>query len=378
MNFAAIAGRQRVKERLVRSIDEGRVPHAMLFSGPQGNGNLAFALAFAAYLQCTNRLNGDSCGACGSCVKHQKLVHPDLHFSYPCAAVRKIKDPKSIDFIEDWRKAVLANPYLELNDWYDVLQLENKQGLMSVHESAELMRKLSLKSFESPYKIQIMWQVEKMHLSAFNKLLKIIEEPPENTIFILTTNAREQLLPTILSRTQLIKIPAMAQQEVISVLETARGIPHRDARRIAGLTNGNLNAALAMAADGSSEKEMEKAFIDWMRLCFSPFRDFKMLSGWVDEMAGTGREYQKQFLSFFQETIRECLLQNSGAAALVKFDDEVIPNFSKFSKFIHAGNAASLQLIVNQAHYAIGRNANPKILFLDLSFKISRLLNAGQ
>jgi DNA polymerase III subunit delta' len=376
MKFAAIAGRQQVKERLVRSIDEGRVPHAMLFAGPAGNGDLAFALAFATYLQCTNRTDGDSCGECPSCVKHQKLVHPDLHFSYPYASPRK--DPKSFDFIDEWRKAVTANPFLELNDWYDILQLDNKQGSITVNESAELMRKLSLKSFESPYKIQIIWHAEKLNTSAFNKLLKVIEEPPENTIFILTTNAREQLLPTILSRTQLIKIPVMSNQELISLLEVKKGIAHRDARRIAGLTNGNMNAALAMASDDTAEKEMEKAFIDWMRLCFNPLRDFKALSSWIDEMAGTGREYQKQFLVFFQETIRECLMLNSGATSLVKFDDDVIPNFSKFSKFIHTGNAAQLQLIVNQAHYAIGRNANPKILFLDLSFKISRLLNAGQ
>jgi DNA polymerase-3 subunit delta' len=377
MKFADIAGRQEVKERLVRSVTEGRIPHALLFSGPEGNSGLPFALAFAAFIQCERRTAADSCGSCSSCLKHKKLVHPDLHFSYPVGTIRKIKEPRSADFIDEWRKAVLSNPSMDLNEWYECLQMENKQGFMSVHESQEVIRRLNLKPFESEFKILIMWQAEKMRIDEFNKMLKLIEEPPNNTIIILVTSAREQLIPTIISRTQHIKIPLLGNAELISLLESSRGMTYKDARRIAGLSGGNLNAALAMTIDDSVEKDLEKAFIDWMRLCFNPLRDYKQLNAWVDEMAASGREYQKQFLGFFLETIRECLLVNSGADALVRFDDDVIPNFSKFSKFIHAGNAPTLQRIVSQGHFAVGRNANAKILFLDLSFKISRLINAG-
>lgn len=378
MRFADIPGRQKVKERLIRSVSDGRIPHALLFAGPEGNGGLAFALAFAAYIQCTDKVDGDSCGECPSCLKHKKLVHPDLHFSYPVATIRKVKEPKSTDFLEDWRKAVIANPNLGLNDWYDTLQLENKQGFMSVAESQEVIRRLSLKSFESPYKIQIMWLVEKMRTDAFNKLLKIIEEPPDNTIFILITEHRESLLATILSRTQLIRIPTLQVNELAELLENRNGLTVKEAHRIAGLSGGNLNTAMAMVSEAQDGPAFETLFIDWMRLCFSPFRDYKLLVSWVEEISRTGREYQKRFFSFFLDVIRECLLINQHAHSLVRFDDEVVPNFSKFSKFIHAGNAEQLQKAVNQAYYGIERNANPKILFLDLSFKISKLINTGQ
>ena len=378
MRFAEIAGRQKVKDRLVRSVTDGRIPHALLFAGPEGNGGLAFALAFAAYAQCTDRSANDSCGVCPSCVKHKKLIHPDLHFSYPVATIRKVKEPKSTDFLEDWRKAVLANPNLGLNDWYDALQLENKQGFMSVAESQDLIKRLSLKSFESHYKIQIMWLVEKMRTDAFNKLLKIIEEPPDNTIFILITEHRESLLATILSRTQLIKIPALQTAEIAQLLESEEGLSNKEARRIAGLAGGNLNAALSMLNEESDGPSMETMFIDWMRLCFSPFRDYKQLTSWVDEISRSGREFQKRFFTFCLDVVRECLLVNEHASSLVRFDDDVIPNFSKFSKFIHAGNASEMQKLINEAYYAVERNANPKILFLDLSFKISKLINSGQ
>lgn len=378
LRFAEIAGRQKVKERLIRSVSDSRIPHALLFAGPEGNGGLSFALAFAAYIQCTNRHDGDSCGTCPSCIKHKKLTHPDLHFSYPVATIRKVKEPKSTDFLDDWRKAVIANPNLGLNDWYEALQLENKQGFMSVAESQDVIRKLSLKSFESPFKIQIMWQVEKMRTDAFNKLLKIIEEPPDNTVFILITEHREALLPTILSRTQLIRIPLLQHEELTQLLEKETGLSNKEARRIAGLSGGNLNQALSMASEKPDGPGMEELFIDWMRLCFSPFRDYKLLVSWVEEMAKSGREFQKQFFSFSLEVTRECLLVNENAASLVRFNDDVIPNFSKFSRFIHAGNAASIQKLMDQAYYAVERNANPKILFLDLSLKISKLINSGQ
>ena len=195
MLFKNVIGQQAVKTRFIQSVTEGRVSHAQLISGPEGSGGLPIALAFAQYLTCERPTQEDSCGVCPSCVKNAKLVHPDVHYSFPVATVRDISKPKSSDFIDDFRQAVIEQPYLDINDWFDQLDVANKQGFMSVEESADILRKLHLKSYESPFKIVIQWMPEKMRTEAANKLLKIIEEPPDKTIFFLVTENRDQLCP---------------------------------------------------------------------------------------------------------------------------------------------------------------------------------------
>ena len=198
MQFSNVVVKQEVVNQLLNSVKEGRISHAQLFSGPEGGIGLPLAVAYACYLHCEQPGETDSCGKCSSCIKYRKLVHPDLHFSYPVVKLPSMKDsPKSLDFISQWRSTFQANPYMDLAYWYDALGVENKQGFMSVEESADIIRKLSLKAFESNYKILIMWLPEKMRVDASNKLLKIIEEPPDNTVFMLVTEHREQLLPTI-------------------------------------------------------------------------------------------------------------------------------------------------------------------------------------
>lgn len=381
MRFSDVIVRQDVKNRLIHSVLDGRISHAQLFSGNSGNAALPLALAYAAFIQCENRTENDSCGRCSSCIKHAKLIHPDLHFAYPVVTGNKIKEPSSADYLNKWRSAVLDNPYLDLNDWYDALGVDNKQGFMPVKESADILRKMSLKSFESHYKIQIIWMQEKMRVDAANKLLKLIEEPPDNTLFILITADRESILPTILSRTQLVKIPQASLQELSDALVNKYGKNPVDAFRFARLADGSVNVAIKKATEEQSEQMHETNFITWMRLCYNPFHEkdgrfaWADLNVWMEETAKTGREQLKQFFSFCMEAARDCMVINSQAAPLARFDDTVIPNFSKFSRFIHQGNIAEITSLLNKAHYQIERNANPRILLLDLSFKMNRLLN---
>ena len=243
-----------------------------------------------------------------------------------------------------------------------------------IWDRLHIIKKLSLKSYESEYKIQIIWLPEKMAAPASNKLLKIIEEPPLKTIFILVSEAPEQLLPTILSRTQIIKIKSVDDNTLMNYISDVKNLELKQSRRIAHLCDGDIGKALEMASNYSHDTANDTAFILWMRMLLKPLDNYIDISRWVDEIAGSGRENQKTFLRFSIETVRECLMVNHGDETLVRFDNEVIENFDKFSVFIHSGNAHDLMEILNHSYHAIERNANPKILFLDLSFKISRLL----
>jgi DNA polymerase III subunit delta' len=383
MKFSDVIGRQDVKNFLVQGVKDDRISHAQLFSGQEGGTSLPMAVAYACYIHCEQRGENDSCGTCSSCIKYRKLVHPDLHFSYPVVKTPDMKDrsPRSTDFIQNWREAFLENPYLDLTEWYDALGVDNKQGFMSVEESADIIRKLSLKSFESEFKILIMWLPEKMRPDASNKLLKIIEEPPGNTIFILVTHQRQNILPTILSRTQLVKIPKVSIAEMSTAIQLQFGKEPVQARKIANLADGNVKLAIDIVTDKEYDFKLENDFITWMRLCYSPFHDkngksaWVDLNAWIDQMAKTGRENMKLFFNFCLDACRECLIVNHGDSKMVRFDDHVIPNFSRFTRFIHAGNIEGITALLNKAHFAVERNANPRILLLDLSFKMNRLLN---
>jgi DNA polymerase III subunit delta' len=380
MQFSAIIGQNTVRQRLLHSVHENRIPHAQLFYGPEGSGNLALAIAYAQFLSCENRTQEDSCDTCASCKKYKKLIHPDLHFSYPVATVKDISKPTSKDFISKWREAVLENPYLGLQDWYEFIGIENKQGFMSVEESAEIVRKLTLKTFESKYKVMIIWMPEIMRVDAANKLLKIIEEPPDNTVFILVTENMEQIISTILSRTQLVKINRITDKELNNALKQKYNFEYHDAQRIVHLADGNYNLAQSMAKHESVSIEIEKEFIDWMRMCLfisqpAKLEDtYKKLNGWIDVMVKAGRERQKNFISYGLEIAHECLVTNYADVSMARMTDEIIPTFSKFVKFIHQNNAALFAEELNKAYFHIGRNANPRILFLDLSFKMNKIL----
>ena len=373
MLFKDIIGQQAVKKRLIQSVLDNRVSHAQLFLGEEGCGKLALAIAYAQYICCTNKGADDSCGTCSSCVKYNKLVHPDLHFVFPVNTNKSItKDPVSDNFIASWRETLNKDPYLSIDQWYEIIGIDNKQGFISVKESSEIMKKLSLMTYESEYKVMIIWMPEKMNPAASNKLLKILEEPPAKTLFMLVCEQQDQLLPTILSRTQLVKILRIPDAELARALIEKQNIVQELASKISFLAEGNYVEAVKMMNQGEDENYYATTFIQWMRLCFSA----KMIevTDWVEGIASIGRERQKNFLNYALHMVRESLLMNYADPSLVKLSGNELDFLVKFSPFIHGANCIQLSEELNTAYYHIERNANAKILFLDLSIRMMKLL----
>ena len=378
MYFKDVLGQEKLKMLLMQSVLKGTVPHAQLFFGPRGSANLALALAFAQYVACANKQHYDACGTCPSCVKHLKFVHPDLHFVFPVATTSNVKTkPVSKNFLSEWRSLLDENPYFSLFDWLKHIGVGNKQGIISVEESSHILKDLSLKPYESETRIMLIWMPEKMNIQAANKLLKIIEEPPQKTLFLLVTESTENMLATVLSRTQLIKVPRHSDEEVLNYL-TNRGVEQVRARMISNLVDGNINDALQLVEYVEDSEQNALNFVQWVRLCFSALqvKDINKLVHWSEMMAKLGRETQKSFLLFASNVMRDALMKNYGVEKMMKMNVSG-HNFTmeKFAPFIHADNCMEIISELNLAQLHIERNANPKILFLDTSFKIARLLH---
>ncbi len=371
MQFKEIIGQQAIKERLVRSVKEGRISHAQLFLGPQGSGSLAMAVGYAQFISCTNKTEDDSCGQCSSCVKYNKLIHPDLHFVYPVALSKDVKTSTGV--ASEWRSAFLDNPYITLFSWFEQLSAENKQAVIGVEESGEILRKLSLTTYESEYKIMVIWQAEKMNPAAANKLLKILEEPPDKTLFLLVCENEDQLLRTIVSRTQLIKINRLTDSELIDALVSNHGQTVEGAEKIAHLADGSYAEALMLVSENENAGQNLLSFQKLMRasLKFDP----KGLMSWIDDLSSAGRERQKNFLNYALHIMRESVMLQYADAALVKLGADEQDFVKKFAPFIHAKNIENFIDELNKAHYHMERNANAKILFMDLAFKFNELLN---
>ncbi len=372
MQFKQVVGQQTVKQRLINAVKENRVSHAQLFLGPEGSGNLAMAIAFTQYLVCEKPSETDSCGVCPACIKMNKLVHPDVTFSYPVATKEKISKPKSVDFVEDWRKAVIANPYQNFNDWVESLEIENKQGIISVEESADILRRLSLKSVESGYRIVIIWLPEKLHPSAANKLLKVIEEPPDKTIFLLVAQNQEQMISTITSRTQLIKINKLSDDDILDVLVNRHELQHEAAKKIVHRADGNYREALLLLNNDPEEEDDAKRFLDWMRFCLK--FNLPGIIEFSESMAKTGREKQKMFLQTALHIARECLVINYADSSMIRMEGKELEDFKRFAPFVNKNNADQFVEELNKAHFHLERNANTKIIFTDLSLTMNRLL----
>ncbi|MDB5001212.1 MAG: hypothetical protein JWR76_2289 [Mucilaginibacter sp.] len=368
MRFKDIIGQEAIKQRLINSVNENRVSHAQLFLGPEGSGSLALAVAYAQYLSCEDKQTDDSCGVCSSCRKYQKLMHPDLHFSYPFFA--KHKDDTALTYIEQWRDAFTANPYLSLDIWRGYLEAENKQANINIAECHQIIKKLSFKPFESAYKILILWLPEYLDKEG-NALLKVIEEPQPNTLFLLVAQNQDQILNTILSRTQLIKVPCLNYEDIKEHLITDHNQTETAASEIAYLSNGNITEALSMLQQDT--KSYHTLFVQWLRQCFSN-KGLEVL-GFVDQTSKMGRENQKNFLRYGISFIRECCLLRSGAERIVKLPEQELETAKKMSAVMNIPQAQTIINELEKAHYHIERNANPKILFLDVSLQIIKILN---
>ncbi len=375
MQFKNVIGHKEVKQRLISNVKEGRISHAQLFLGTEGGGNLPLAIAYAQYISCLEKTEEDSCGTCSSCVKFEKLVHPDLHFVYPVAANAEVKDkPVSSKYISNWREAILEDPYLSLAQWQSKLETGNKQLLISKYESEAILKTLSLKTYEAEYKTMIIWYPEKFNTSSANKLLKIIEEPPAKTLFLLVAQDAEQIITTILSRTQLVKVGRIKEEELQNELMTRYSIEQSAAHKIAHLSDGNFIEAKKLIEQSNSEDIFYNLFVTWMRSAFKG--DVAGLITWTEEIASTsfGREKQKQFLNYGLHVFRESLITNYGNDELSRVANNEAGFLNNFAPYIHGANCLEIIELFNDASYHIERNVNPKILFLDVSLKLTKLL----
>ena len=380
MLFKNVLGLEHIKNHLVTTADSGRVAHAQLFVGSEGSGLLPMAIAYAQYLLCGNT-GGENQGANTACnTKCNSLTHPDLHFAFPVSNSDKIKSHAVSDnFLEEWRQFVKEQPYGNLFDWYRNIGIEKKQGQIGVDEAQDIVKKLSLKSYEGGYKILILWMAEKMNASAANKLLKLIEEPPQKTVLLLLAEDEEQIINTIRSRCQILHFPPLSEQDITGAL-LQKGVGQSEAHTIAQEANGNFNKALDLLNKDSEDLVFERWFVQWVRSAFKAKGNkgaIQELILWSDEVAKTGREVQKQFLNYCLTMMRQALLLNYKAHGLVyaKIHLEGF-DLNKFAPFVHENNILDIVEELERAIFHVERNGNSKLIFTDLSIKLTRLLHA--
>lgn len=397
MQFENIIGQKEVKEHIIQMVQQNRLSHALLFLGKEGSGALSLAMAFAQYIVC-EKVNGkstapapgpslfgepdpapavndqrpttnDSCGTCPACTKATQLIHPDIHFSYPVIPRKPGDKPLSTDYIKNWREFIAASPYGNVFDWLQFVGAENKQGNITAEECNDINRKISLKSFESEYKILIIWMPEYLTKNG-NKLLKLIEEPPSNTLFLLVAESEEQILPTILSRTQLVKIPLLSNEEIEVALELRAGVTIDKARQIALLSEGNYREALHLLQH--EESDWQAMLREWLNLVVK-----KNLAGqvkWVDDMSKQGREKQKQFLKYFTHLLEMAIRVQFIPPTAEGMNNEM--DFAlRLNKLCGIGQQDAIIQELDKASYYIERNANGKMLFHALSIKLYHIIS---
>ncbi len=374
MQFSDILGQEHIKNHLQKSADNGRIPHAQLFVGKEGSGTLPMAIAYAQYLLCNSSENKENCN-----LKCDKLAHPDLHFAFPVTTNDKVKKHAISNlFLTDWRDFISKKPYGNLFDWLQFIGVENKQGTIGVDEAEAIVKALQLKSYEGGFKVMLIWMAEKMNSAAANKLLKLIEEPPEKTVFILITENEEQIIGTIRSRCQALHFPVLSENDIVNGLITSEGILENEAKKIANQCDGNYNKAIRILNNNSSDAVFEEWFITWIRAAFRAKGNASVINeliNWSTTIAQTGRETQKRFLSYCLQFFRQALLLNYKATSLVFLETKQGFDLKKFAPFIHGNNIEQINEALNDAIYHIERNANAKIVLLDLSIKLTRLLH---
>ncbi len=373
MLFSQVVGQSELKKKLRNSVSNGRVAHAQMLVGQVGTGSLPLALAFAQYLACKNRTESDSCGKCASCLRYAKLEHPDLQMIFPKNKTTKVdhKNFSSKDFLPEWRKAVIANPYLSLNDWLKDLGIDNKQGAINVDDSREVLQNLSYKAYEADYRVVLIWLAEHMNAAAANKLLKILEEPPERTVFLLVAESTENMLQTILSRVQMHRLGRLTEKEIAASLSAGTD-DMEQMEKLAHLADGDLNLAKHLLEDQTAISASINFFIRWMRACF--VLNLEVIQDLSEEFNALGREQQKALLAHSETILRKVLMYRTLPETKDKLLREELEFVHKFSRFIQLENTATMLEALNEAHYHIERNANARITFTDLTFQLSESL----
>lgn len=376
MRFSDIIGQEEVKRQLRQAVRDGRIAHAQLFTGIAGIGKIGLALAYAQYLACPHRTADDSCGQCPSCLQYQKLQHPDLHFAFPI--VKSDAGDVCDDYMDKWRGLLTEQPYFDIEDWYRTLGVETKQGMIYEKESSEILRKLSLKSFGNGYKVMIIWLPEKMNATCANKLLKLLEEPPVKTLFLLVSEQPEQLLSTILSRVQEIRVPRLEKQVIAHALhKTYNWLSEEDATDIAHMSNGSYLTALRVMNESNDTQGYFDDFVALMRNAWlvgqkKDYSALLKLRQWSMDMADSkvGREKQKAFLQYAQRQIRENYIYNLGNSEMNYQTKQERAFSTKFAPFIHDGNVERMMNELSKAETQITQNGNAKIIFFDLCLQM--------
>ena len=372
MLFEQIIGQKEIKDKLFQSVQAGIVPHARLFSGKEGTGALALALAYARYLHCTNRSEEDACNTCPSCQKFNKLSHPDLHFVFPIINKKGSKDAFCDDFLPEWRKFIQETPYGNLSSWLENISASNAQGLIYARESNEIIRKLNLKAYESDYKIMIIWLPEKMHETAANKLLKLLEEPPEKTVFLLVSEEPERIITTIRSRTQNINIPPIAEENLSRALSDKYDLSSEDIQLVVRLANGSFEKAKQIIESTGENEAYLDLFITIMRNSWK--RDISNMKAKSDEFTSMGRDKQKGFLAYAQRMIRENFLYRLQVPEINYMNRREAEFSVKFNQFVKEENIIDFMEDLALAEKHIESNVNARMVFFDLSMKIAVLL----
>lgn len=372
MLFKDIVGNEIAKSRLVNTVRDSRVSHAQLFLGPEGSGKMQLALAYAQFINCTNRTESDSCNVCPSCIKYNKLIHPDLHFVFPSAATADTK-ALSKNFIHKWREYLLKNNFhASFNDWINFLGVERKQAIINKDDCNEIIRTLSYKQYEAEYKVMIIWMTEKLFHASAPKLLKILEEPPEKTLFILIAEDQDQILSTILSRAQLFKINKLTDTELSTALQLNHQVdPHILARAV-NMSNGNYIAAEHCLNQIEDVRQYFVLFTNWMRACY--MNNIVKVNVYMGEFSKMSRENQKTFLIYGINILRECFLLHYGNSTINRLDEEEQIFVKKFSVFVTSVNIGAFSKAFNDAVSHVERNANANILFVDVSLKVHQFI----
>lgn len=375
MLFSEIPGLDQVKDVLLQAVRKEKVAHGLLLDGHPGGGGLSLALAFATYVFCEDKQERDACGKCAACTKMSKLAHPDLHLIFPFARTDS-KDSRKLSehFLPEWREFLAISPYQTLPQWLQFLKLDNKQAIIPVDEARNILRKLTLKSYEGGYKILVIWKPELMNASSANALLKILEEPAARTLFILVSDESDKLLATILSRVQRIWVPHFSDEAVKGYLAEDLGLT--DDRKIAEivyLAEGNLAEALALSGEQIDDRLVW--FREWMTNCYR-----KNVSGMIqmaDQFDAFPREKEKDLLEYSLRVFRDILLLKSGANDLIRTADGNRTFLENFSRSFHEKYLHAIAGELSKAHYHIESNVRAKIVFLDLSLTLSKLLKQG-
>lgn len=370
MQFRDVIGQQELKNHLVNEVNQEKISHAQLFLGNAGYGGLPLALAFVQFLFCERKASHDSCGECPSCRKVSELQHPDLHFSFPVVqAIGK----KSDLFLKDWREQIHENPYFNLIDWLRRIDDKERKPIIGTEESQEIIKKLTLKSYEGGFKVMIIWMAEEMNTTCANKLLKILEEPPKNTLFILLCEKQDQLLPTIISRTQLLKIPRINSDDLSLYLRNKENISTTNAESIVARVEGDAIAANELIGTHQELDLNREMFIQLMRVCFK--KDVIQMLDWAENMASASKDRQKIFVLYALHMFRQSMLRNYTGDQLTRVSDEENEFLKNFSRFISGNNVFDFMDTFNNAHYHLDRNANAKLLFTNMSIKVMRFIH---